>query len=225
MGAIVNAVVIVVFSLIGIIFNTGIPERFNDRIMDGIGLCVLVIGISGVITVENPIVMIISVLLGAIAGEFLQLEERLKQAVAAIERKTQKSNNTGNLGEGFITATMLFCVGSMAIVGSLESGLLNDQTTLYTKSILDGIVSLLLASSLGVGVLLSSIPVLIYQGGMILLAGFMAPYLSDVVINEITVVGSLLLIGLAFNILRLTEFKIMNYIPAIIFPVIIMQFI
>lgn len=225
MGAIVNAVTIVICGIIGIIFKAGISERFNERIMHGIGLCVLVLGIVGVITVENTMVMIISVLLGAITGEALKLEERLVNGVKKIEDKVQHLNYVNNLGEGFIAATMIFCVGSMAIVGALESGLLNNHSTLYAKSILDGIVSILLASSLGAGVILSSLPVLLYEGAITLLAGSMAPYLSDIVINEVVVVGSLLLIGLGLNLLEITELKIMNYVPAMFFPVIIMQFL
>lgn len=225
MGAIVNAVTIVICGIIGIIFKAGISERFNERIMHGIGLCVLVLGIVGVITVENTMVMIISVLLGAITGEALKLEERLVNGVKKIEDKVQHLNYVNNLGEGFIAATMIFCVGSMAIVGALESGLLNNHSTLYAKSILDGIVSILLASSLGAGVILSSLPVLLYEGAITLLAGSMAPYLSDIVINEVVVVGSLLLIGLGLNLLEITELKIMNYVPAMLFPVIIMQFL
>lgn len=225
MGAIVNAVTIIICGLLGMVFNAGIPERFNKRIMDGIGLCVLVIGISGVISIGNPIVMIISILLGAIVGEGLRLEEKLENIVAKIEGKVKHLKYADNLGEGFITATMIFCVGSMAIVGSLESGLLSDHSTLYAKSILDGITALLLASSLGAGVVLSGVPVLLYQGLLTLLASSMAPYLSDLVINEVVVVGSLLLIGLGLNLLEITELKIMNYIPAMIFPILIMQFL
>lgn len=225
MGAVVNAVTIVICGIIGIIFKAGISERFNERIMHGIGLCVLVLGIVGVITVENTMVMIVSVLLGAITGEVLKLEERLVNGVKKIEDKVKHLNAINNLGEGFIAATMIFCVGSMAIVGALESGLLNDHSTLYAKSILDGIVSILLASSLGAGVILSSLPVLLYEGAITLMAGSMAPYLSDIVINEVVVVGSLLLIGLGLNLLEITELKIMNYVPAMLFPVIIMQFL
>ncbi len=225
MGAVVNAVTIVICGIIGIIFKAGISERFNERIMHGIGLCVLVLGIVGVITVENTMVMIVSVLLGAITGEALKLEERLVNGVKKIEDKVKHLNAINNLGEGFIAATMIFCVGSMAIVGALESGLLNDHSTLYAKSILDGIVSILLASSLGAGVILSSLPVLLYEGVITLMAGSMAPYLSDIVINEVVVVGSLLLIGLGLNLLEITELKIMNYVPAMLFPIIIMQFL
>jgi len=225
MGAIVNAVTIVICGLIGIGFKAGIPDRFNERLMHGIGLCVLALGIVGVITVDNTIVMIVSVLLGTLVGEGLDLDARIKNAVNKIEGKVKHLKFASNLGEGFIAATMIFCVGSMAIVGSLESGLLGVNSTLYAKSILDGITSILLGSSLGAGVVLSSLPVLFYQGGLTLLAGVMAPYLSNAVINEVVVVGSLLLIGLGLNILEITDLKVMNYVPAMIFPVIIMQFV
>lgn len=225
MGAVVNAVTIVICGLIGMGFKAGIPDRLNERLMHGIGLCVLVLGIVGVITVENTIVMIVSILLGTLIGEGLDLDAMIKKAVNKIERKIQHLKFASNLGEGFIAATMIFCVGSMAIVGSLESGLLGINSTLYAKSILDGIMSILLGSSLGAGVILASLPVLFYQGSIILLSGAMAPYLGDAVVNEVVVVGSLLLIGLGLNLLDITELKIMNYVPAMIFPVIIMQFI
>lgn len=224
MGAVVNAVTIVVCGIIGIIFKAGIPDRFNERIMHGIGLCVLVLGIVGVTSLDNSIVMIISVLIGTLIGEGLQLEEKINQLVKKLENKVKHIHYLNNLGEGFIAASMIFCVGSMAIIGSLESGLLGDNSTLYAKSILDGIVSILLGSSLGAGVILSAIPVLLYQGGITLMAGAMEPFLASAVINEVVVVGSLLLIGLGLNLLDITELKIMNYVPAIILPIIIMQF-
>lgn len=225
MGAIVNAVTIMVCGIIGIVFKAGIPDRFNERIMHGIGLCVLTLGIVGVMSLDNSIVMIVSVLIGTIIGEGLQLEERINAAVKKLEEKVTHISYFNNLGEGFIAASMIFCVGSMAIIGSLESGLLGDHSTLYAKSILDGIVSILLGSSLGAGVILSSIPVLLYQGAITLLASSMEPFLSSAVINEVVVVGSLLLIGLGMNMMDITKLKIMNYVPAIILPVIIMQFI
>lgn len=225
MGAVVNAMTIVICGLIGLGFKAGIPNRFNERLMHGIGLCVLVLGIVGVITVDNTMVMIVSVILGTLLGETLDLNGLIKKSVNTIQGKIKHLKFASNLGEGFIAATMIFCVGSMAIVGSLESGLLGVNSTLYAKSVLDGITSILLASSLGAGVILASIPVLIYEGGIILLAGAMEPYLGAAVINEVVVVGSLLLIGLGLNILEITDLKVMNYVPAMIFPVIIMQFI
>lgn len=225
MGAVVNALTIIVCGIIGVTIKRSIPERFNERIMHGIGLCVLVLGIVGVATLFNSMVLILSVLIGAIIGEALDLDKRLNQGIKMVEEKVVHLRYFNNLGEGFIASTMIFCVGSMAIIGSLESGLLGDDTTLYAKSVLDGVVSILLASSLGAGVIFSSIPVLLYQGGITVLAQFIEPYLSATMINEVVVIGSLLLIGLGLNILGITKLKLMNYLPALLLPMIIMPFL
>ena len=169
-------------------------------------------------------VMILSILSGAMIGEKLRIEENVNTLVKSLEKKTSHWKDFNNLGEGFITATMIFCVGSMAIIGPIESGLAGDNSILYAKSVMDGIVSILLGSSLGAGVILASIPVLLYEGGLTLLATLIGPLLGPTVINEIVVVGSLLLIGLGLNLLDITDLKLMNYTPAVIFPVIFMQF-
>ena len=225
MGVVVNALTIIVCGFLGIILKTGIPKQMNERIMHGVGLCVLALGIVGVMALDNPVVMIFSMLLGTITGELLNIDERINNGVKKLEEKVQGISAFDNLGEGFIASTMIFCVGSMAIVGSLESGLLGDHSTLFAKSILDGIVAILLASSLGAGVILSSIPVLIYQGTIMRLAVVMQPYLPDPVITEVVVVGSLLLLGLGLNMLEITKLKLMNYLPAMVFPIIIMFFL
>ena len=225
MGVVVNALTIIVCGFLGIILKTGIPKQMNERIMHGVGLCVLALGIVGVMALDNPIVMIFSMLLGTITGELLNIDERINNGVKKLEEKVKGISAFDNLGEGFIASTMIFCVGSMAIVGSLESGLLGDHSTLFAKSILDGIVAILLASSLGAGVILSSIPVLIYQGTIMRLAVVMQPYLPDPVITEVVVVGSLLLLGLGLNMLEITKLKLMNYLPAMVFPIIIMFFL
>lgn len=222
MGVIINSLVIAVCSLIGMRLQAGIPPRIHKRLMQGIALCVLAIGIEGSLSGENTIIMILSMVVGTIIGEAVDIDTKISQAINWVEKKVNRQDKESQLGQGFISAIMIFCIGSMSILGSLESGLTGDNTTLYTKSILDGITAILLSSSLGAGVLLSAIPVLLLQGSLVILAGLLAPFLSVAVVNEIIAVGSILLIGLGFNILKITELKILNFTPAIFLPPIFM---
>lgn len=224
MGAIVNAAAIVICGFIGLQIRSGIPERIHTRLMEGIGLCVIGIGIAGIIQGQQTLVLILSIVVGTIIGELIDIDGVVIKAVNRFEEYTKKSSYSGNLAQGFLSAAMIFCVGSMAIVGSLESGLVGDNTTLYTKSILDGITSILLGSSLGAGVILSSIPVLVLQGSIIIFASFLEPYLPHEVVIEMISVGSLLLLGLGFNMIGITKMKIMNFTPAIFLPILFMLF-
>lgn len=224
MGAIVNSVVIVIGSLLGLVIGQRLPEKLNKALMQGIALVVLTIGISGAIQGENTLVMILAIVIGTIIGEVIDIDDRVDKAVHSFSHKLQKGEDGNRIAQGFLSATMLFCIGSMAIVGSLESGLIGDNTTLYTKSVLDGIAAILLTSSLGIGVILSSGPVLVYQGVIILFAQFLVPYLQDAAIIEMTSVGSVLLIGMGLNILEITDIKIMNMVPAIFIPILLVQF-
>lgn len=227
MGAIVNAVTIILASLIGLFLNTGIPQDMSEAVMSGIGLTVAVMGIQGALASNSQILLIVSIVLGAVIGESLQLEQRTNRVIARLERKysVPQKGDAPSLTEGFIAATSIFCVGSMVIIGSLESGLLADNTTLYTKSLIDGITALFLASSLGKGVLLAAFPVLIIEGGLILFAQMLQPILTADVVTEIVAAGSILLIGLGLNIMDVTELKILNYMPAMLIPPILMTFL
>lgn len=226
MGVIVNALAIVIAGFIGLQIQAGIPERIHQRMMEGIGLAVIAIGISGAIQGKETLVMIISLLIGIIIGEGIDIDRRMIKGIDWLKERFLSGNNNGNqITQGFISASMIFCIGSMAIVGSLESGLTGDNTTLFTKSILDGITALLLSSSLGLGVMLSAIPVFILQGSIFLFASILEPFLVQAVIVEIISVGSLLMIGLGLNIMGVTKLKIMNFTPATLLPIIIMLFI
>lgn len=226
MGALVNAIIIIICSVIGVQIRSGIPKRVQTSLMQAVGLCVLSIGIAGAIQGNNTMVMILSIVIGTLIGEWIDIDRRVLTGINKLEQKVSKgSTKYGDLSHGMISAAMIFCIGSMAIVGSLESGLVGDNTTLYTKSILDGITSVLLASSLGIGVALSAIPVLFIQGSIILFAGLLEPWLPADVITEIICVGSVLLVGLGLNMIDVTKFKIMNFVPAIILPVFLMMFL
>lgn len=226
MGAIVNALAIVIASGLGMLVKSGIPERFTQTIMAGIALSIIVMGVDGAMATENLTLMIISICLGSAIGEWIDLDDKLNRLAKGLEKKVVKSKDGSNkFSEGFITATLVVCVGSMAIIGSLQSGLQGDHSTLYIKSILDAIFTFLLASTQGFGVMASAVPVLLYQGGITLLAGYLQPVLSQAVITEVVAVGSLMLVALSLNMLNLTEIRVMNMVPAMLIPIILMPFL
>lgn len=225
MGAIVNSIVVVITSLIGLLIGQRIPEKMNRAIMQGIGLVVITIGVGGAVNGVNTLVLILSMVIGIVIGEGLEIHQRINLFIEKATKRLSGDKDQSEFTQAFMTATMLFCIGSMAIVGSLESGLTGDNATLYTKSVIDGISAVLFSSSLGIGVLFASIPLLLYQGSLIVFAQLLAPILSDAVILEMTTVGSVLLIGMGLNMLDITDFKMMNFIPAIFLPILLMLFL
>lgn len=225
LGTLVNTFAVIIGASIGLLIKKGIPERIGDSLMKGLGLCSLYIGISGAFKGENALIMIISIVLGIGIGEGIDIDSRVNSVVKRIESKFFRKKGKNNIAQGFISASLLFCVGSMTLVGAMNAGLLGDNTMLYTKSAMDFCSSIIFASTLGIGVLLSAIFVLIYQGGLTLLAIYAAPLLNNQVINEMTCVGSLIIIAMGLNILGITKIKLMNYIPAMFLPIIICMFI
>ena len=194
--------------------------------MKGLGLCVMYIGVKGALKGENEIIAILSIAVGAVIGELLRLDERLEKLGGWIERKCKKrEEDKTSVTEGFVSASLLFCVGAMTILGSLESGISGDHSTLFLKSILDFTCSIIYASTLGYGVIFSAATVLVIQGSITLLAGWIAPVLTETVILEMSCVGSILIIGLALNMLGITKLKTMNYIPAIFLPLLFCLFL
>ncbi len=230
LGAIVNAAAVVVGSMIGLLIraigkNTRrVSGRFQDIVMKGVALCVVYIGISGLAEGKNLLITIISVVIGGLIGELCRLENGMNKIGTAIEKRFGSKDGSVSVTQGFVTASLLFCVGAMAVMGSLNSGIRGDHTMQYTKALLDGISAIIFASSLGYGVIFSAVAILVMQGGITLLAGTIAPYLSDVAIAEMTCVGSLLILGLALNLLGITKLKIMNYVPAVFIPILLCQF-
>ncbi len=227
-GTIVNVLGILLGGGVGLLLHRlmgrGVPERFRDIIMKGIGLCVVYIALGGVLDGKKPLVTILSMVLGAALGEGLDLDGKLERLGKNLEERFSGSGD-GSFAQGFLSATLLFCVGTMAIKGSLDAGLVGDHATLYAKSTMDTISAGIFASSLGAGVLFSTLPVLVYQGGITLLAGLAQPLLGDAVIAEMNTVGSLLLFGLALNLLEVTHLKLMNYLPAMFLPVLLCRFL
>ena len=208
LGVTVNALAIIVGGFLGLLVKKGVPERYSDAIMKGLGLCVLYIAIDGALEGTNVLVLIISVAIGAIVGTFLKLDEGIRALGDKLEQKFKSGDERSTFAEGFVTASLLFCVGAMAVVGSLDAGLTGDNSTLYTKALLDGIMSIVFASTLGVGVLFSAVLVFVYQGAIALLAGVIQPLLTDYSIAEMSCVGSVLMIAVALNMMNITKIKV-----------------
>ena len=215
LGVIVNALAVVVGSVFGLLFKKGIPEKFSDAVMKGIALCTLYIGISGSLKGSNTIVLIISIVIGAAAGTALDIDGFLNSVGKKLEGKMKRKSEKTSLAQGFVTASLLFCVGAMTIVGSLNAGLTGDNEMLFTKSVLDFISSIMLTVSLGIGVMFAAAFVFVFQGAIALLAGVLAPVLSTAAVNEIICAGSLMIVGMGLNMLGATKLKVANYIPAL----------
>ena len=215
-GTLVNAGAIIIGALIGTLLRRGIGQKLGDTVMAGIGLCVLFIGIKGSLAGKSALVLIVSMVLGGIVGHLCDLDGRIGRLGDRIQERARKRGSSSPVSQAFVTATLLYCVGAMAIVGPIESGMAGDHTTLFIKALLDGITAVIFASQLGFGVALSAIPVLVYQGAIALLSGLIAPYMSEVVIAETSCIGYVLIIGIGLNMLKITRLKLMNYVPGII---------
>ena len=219
-GTIINATAIIFCALIGFLFKKALPDRLFETISQGMGLGVLIIGISMALESQMIIIMLISLLLGGIVGELIDVEKQLTTVGDFLAKKL--GNTKGNISQAFVSASLLFCTGSMAIMGALENGLTGNYSLLLTKSLLDGIFSLILTSTLGIGVIFSAIPVFFYQGSIALLAGSVKAFLSPEMIVEMNAVGGVLIAAIGINMLKIKSLKVGNLLPAIIFPVIIL---
>ncbi|MGW8193208.1 MAG: DUF554 domain-containing protein [Desulforhopalus sp.] len=219
LGTIVNAMAIIAGSLLGLLLGRGIAENYKEIILSGVGLSVVLIGVRSALVSESLLVVIFSLILGGLAGEWGKIEKRLERFGNFLEKKvTAKSADSSSVARGFVTASLVFCVGSMAIIGSLESGLTGNHQTLFAKSVLDGVTSLIFASAMGLGVMFSSIAVFVYQGLITLTAVFMKNLLVPETIEQMTSVGGLLIVAIGFNMLKITTIRVGNLIPAVFMP-------
>lgn len=217
----INAGLVLLGSVIGLLFKNKISDRFSSVITQALALCVLGIGISNVLKSSDTLCVIICLVLGTLIGEALKIEDRLDAAGELLRRKLIKEDNSSRFTEGFVTATLLYCIGAMAITGSIEAGLNHNYSIIVSKGVIDGVTSITFAAAMGVGVAFSIIPLIIYQGAITLLASVVGPYLSDVVIAAMTATGGTLIIGLAINMLNIPNVKIRvgNMLPAIFLPI------
>lgn len=218
LGVWVNGLAVVLGGLVGCLLRGGMKEKYSQTINYGLALCVIIIGVSGALKTNETLAMILSVVVGSMLGELLRIEDGINRLGAWAQNKLSKGG-TG-FAAGFVNASLLFCVGAMAVVGSLEAGLQNKPDTLLAKAALDGVFSIILASSYGPGVIFSAVPLTLYQGGIALLSGVLAPLLTDALINEMSAVGSLLIIGIGINSMGVTKDRIRvgNMLPAIVIP-------
>lgn len=218
-GTIVNALAIIVGSLAGLLLSKGIPEKYKQIILSAVGLSVILIGIKSALVSDKLMVVIFSMIFGALIGEALAIERRLESFGKFLERKiARKSSDSSSFARGFVTASLVFCVGSMAIVGSLESGLTGNHQTLFAKSVLDGFTSIVFASTMGLGVMFSSLAVFLYQGMITMTAMVIKSYLVPETIAQMTSVGGLLIMAIGLNMLKITTIRIGNMLPAIFLP-------
>ncbi len=218
LGTLVNCVAIICGSLVGILFKNGIPEKYNQTVMQAMGLAVILVGIKSALGCDDLLIIIISLAIGSVLGEFIGIESYLERVGNFLETKFSK--NSSGFSAGFVTASLMYCVGSMAIVGSLESGLTGNHDTLFAKACIDGIVGIILTTSLGIGVMFAAIPVLVYQGGITLAAGVLKPLLIPAVVSQMSGTGGLLILALGLNMLRDKKIKVGNMLPAVFVPLV-----
>ncbi|MBQ8869293.1 MAG: DUF554 domain-containing protein [Oscillospiraceae bacterium] len=230
LGTLINVAAILLGGFIGLFLKKGLDEKLIDSVMKAIGVAVMFVGISGALTgllkvtdggleTSGTMLMIISLILGTFVGELLKIEDRL-ESVGEKLKKAVKAKDSGSFVEGFVTTTLIFCVGAMAIVGSLEDGLTGNFSMLAAKSVLDGIMAIIVASTMGIGVLFSAIPVFLYQGAITLLAEFISPVLSDQLVLNLSYIGSALIFGIGVNQVFGKKIKTGNMLPALLVPIV-----
>jgi len=220
-GVLVNVITVIIGSCVGLLFKKGIPERVSSAAMTGLGACTLYIGISGSLCGENVLILIASIVLGVITGTLLCIDSAINRLARKAEEKFKKGTEQISIAEGLVTATLLFCVGSMTVTGSIQAGLTGDNTLLYTKATLDLVSSAMLASTLGIGVLLAAATVFVIQGALVLMAGLIAPLMSTGAINEMTCAGSILIMIIGTNLMGITKIKVADFLPAIVYAPVI----
>ena len=225
-GAFVNFLLVIAGSFVGLLLKKGIPDRVQKTVMAAMALSVIYIGVIGILEDGiNTLMIIISLGIGGTIGELLDLDGVINRLGQKIEDRFKKSGGQNTkIAEGFVSATLLFCVGAMTIVGSIDSGVSGDNATLYSKSVIDCVAAAVFSASLGFGVMLSAFAVLAIEGTLTLLAVAVQPILTAEVISHMSVIGSLLIIAIAFNMLKITKIKVMNIMPAVFIPMVMCLF-
>lgn len=218
-GTIVNVATVVAGSVLGYFFHSRLPQRFVKIIFQAIGLFTIYIGITMTMKTHELLILIFSMVIGSALGEWIDLDLYINKFSDWVKRKIKSDNET--FSEGMITAFLLFCIGSMTILGAFEEGTQGNSDLLIAKSVMDGFSSLALASALGIGVLFSVFPLLLFQGGLTFLAYFIGNLMPENVVDEMSATGGLLLIGLGISIMEIKRIKVINMLPALIIAVIL----
>lgn len=229
-GTIINSVLIVIGTLFGLLFKKILPERLKNTLLQAVGLIVIFVGIGGAVSATlsydgesfgtaYTLIMILSMVIGTIIGELINIEKQLDRLGAFCQKKLVKGDSKSTFAEGMVTASLIFVVGAMAVVGSLDNGIRGDNSTLVAKGVIDCITSVVLASTLGIGVMFSAVPVFVYQGAIALLGVFIEPYLTAVVISQMSFVGSILIFAIGINMFGFIKIKVGNMLPAIFMPI------
>ena len=217
LGTIVNSLAIIAGTVVGLILKRGLPEKWQETIMHGIGLSVFIIGVQMALKSNEIVVTIISIVFGGIFGEAIDIEGWLNRLGEVVGSKLagKSANSAAQIAAGFANSSILFCSGAMAIVGSIQDGLMADHSTLFAKATLDGIIAVVLTANMGVGVLLSSVSVGIYQGAFTLAASFVEPYMTKAVLAELTATGGIMIMAIGTNMLKVTKVRIGNLVPGL----------
>ena len=219
LGTLVNTLAVIAGSIVGLLLQRQFPDNLRTICFQGLGLCTLLIGMQMALRVENILILIFSILIGGVVGEALRLHDRLVRVGDLLKRKVRVGSE--RFTEGLVTAFLLFCVGSLTIVGALEEGLNDDPSLIYTKSTLDGFASIVLAVTYGWGVLFSALPLFLFQSAITLSAEILQPYLSEEVISQLSATGGVIIVGLGINLLEIKELRITNMLPALLIVVLL----
>jgi uncharacterized membrane protein YqgA involved in biofilm formation len=225
LGTLVNVAAILGGSMLGLVLKRGFPQRWQETILQGVGLCILVIGLQMALQSKQIILVIVSIVLGTAVGEALDIDNYLTRfgnwVEAKVARHKQSSTPAGSIGEGFIAASLIYCIGAMAIVGSIQDGLVGDHQILFAKSTLDGITAVIFTANLGIGVALSALSVFLYQGSLTILAVYMQSFMTPEIMTELTAAGGVLIMAIACNMIKIMTVRIANQIPALLVVVIL----
>lgn len=220
-ATVINVALVLLGSVVGLVFKNFISQRFTAILTSALALCVAGIGISAMISTQDTLCVIVCMVVGSLIGEGVDIERRLEGAGELIRAKLIKGEGGSRFTEGFVTASLLYCVGAMAITGSIEAGLNHNYSIIISKGVIDGVTSISFAAAMGVGVAFSAVPLLVYQGGITLLAAWVGPYLPAAVITEMSAVGGTLILAIAVNMLGLDreKLKVGNMLPAVFLPI------